>query len=53
MDLLVTCVPEQLIVQHHVLPSDCLVELKLDLVHLVLGLHVDEKVSVVENGVHQ
>ena len=53
MDLLVACVPELLVVQHHVFPSDCLVELKLYLVHLVLWLHVNEKVGVVQNGVYQ
>ena len=53
MDLFVACVPEQLVVQHHVFPSDCLVKLKLYLVHLVFWLHVNEKVSVVENSVDQ
>lgn len=37
--------------QHDVLPSDGLVELKLDLVDFVAGLHVDEEIGVVEDGI--
>ncbi len=53
MDFLVPGVPKQLIMQHHVLPCDCLVKFELYLVHLVFRLHVDKKVCVVENRIHQ
>lgn len=53
MDLLLAGVAEELVVQHHVLPGDGLVELKLDLVDLVARLHVDEEVGVVEDGINQ
>lgn len=39
--------------EHHVLPGDGFVEFELDLIDFVSWLHVDEEVSVVEDGVHQ
>jgi hypothetical protein len=52
MDLLISGVPEQLIMEHNVLPGNSFIELKLDFVYFMFGLHVDEKVGVVKNGVH-
>ena len=50
---LLSGVAEELVVQHDVLPGDGLVELELDLVDFVAGLHVDEEVGVVEDGVDE
>lgn len=46
-------VPKELIVEHNVLPCNGLIQLELDLVHFVSGLHVYEEVCVVKDGIHQ
>lgn len=53
MNLFLTSITKELIVQHDILPSDCFVELELDLINLVPGLHMDEKVGVVEDCIDQ
>jgi hypothetical protein len=53
VDFLLAGVAEEFVVEHDVLPSDGLVEFELDLVYLVPGLHVDEEVGVVEDGVDE
>lgn len=53
MDLFITCVPEQFIMQHDVLPSDRLIKFKFYLVDLMLRLHVNEKVGVIENCIYE
>lgn len=52
MDLLFACVSEEFIVKHDVFPGDGFVEFKLDLVYLVARLHVDEKISVIEDSIN-
>ena len=52
MNFLIPSVPKQLIMQHHILPSNSLIQLKLYLVYLMFWLHVDKKVCVVEYCVH-
>lgn len=39
--------------QHDILPGDGLIQLELYLIYLVLRLHVDEEVRVVEYRIHQ
>lgn len=51
MDVVLASVSEHFVLQHDVLPGDGLIEIELDLVDLVLGLHVDKEVGVVENGI--
>lgn len=53
MHFLLASIPEKLIVQHHVLPSNCFVQLKLNLIHLMTGLHMNEEVSMVKDSVYQ
>ncbi len=53
MHLLIPRISKQLIMQHHILPRDSLIQLKLYLVDFMFGLHVNEKVCMVENCVDQ
>lgn len=53
MNFFITSVSEQLIMQHDVLPCDCLIEFKLYLIDLMLRLHVNKEVGVIENGVYE
>jgi hypothetical protein len=53
VDFLIASVSEKLVVEHHVLPSDGLVEFELNFIHLVSRLHVDEEIGVVEDGIDQ
>jgi hypothetical protein len=53
MIFVLAIIPEQLIVEHHVFPGHRLVKLKFDILDSVFGLHVDEEVRVVEDGVNE
>lgn len=39
--------------EHDVLPAHCAVQVKVDLVHFMLWLHLDEEILIVENCIHQ
>lgn len=53
MDFLFSSIPEELIVQHHVFPSNGFIQLEFDLVDLMPRLHVDEEVSMIKDGIYQ
>jgi len=53
MHFFIASVSEKLVVKHHILPGDGFIEFKLNLIDLVFGLHVDEKVCVVKDSINE
>jgi hypothetical protein len=53
MNLLVSCISKQFVMEHNILPGDCFIKLKLDLVYFVLRLHMNKEVGMIENCIHQ
>ena len=53
MNFFISCIPEELVMKHHILPGDCLVELKLYFVDFVFWLHVNEEIGMVKDGIDQ
>jgi len=53
MSFLLTRIPKQLIMKHHILPSNGFIKLEFDLVHLMARLHVDEKIRMIEDSIDQ
>jgi hypothetical protein len=51
--LLLPNIPEDVVMEHYVLPTHCPIKVEIDLFHFVFGLHLDKKVLVVEDGVDQ
>ena len=46
-------IPENVIMQHNVLPTHRPRDIKVYFIHLVFGLHLDEEILMVESGIYQ
>lgn len=53
MNLFLSCIPEEFVVEHNIFPSDSFIKLKLDFVDFVSRLHVDKEISVIEDCINK
>ena len=53
MRLFFTSISKQLIMKHDILPSNRFIKLKINFINLMLWLHMNEEVCVVENGIYK
>lgn len=49
MMLLFSNVSKDIIMEHYILPAHCVIQIEVDLIHFVLGFHLNQEILIIKN----